>query len=286
MSDPLTVAITGANGFIGGNLAGFLQARGTKVIALGRREVDGLETRRFTLGEPLHPQALSGVDALVHCAYDFSVTRPVDIYLRNVVGAADLLHAAATSGVRRIVHVSSMSAYAGTGQLYGRSKLEIERLVTSLGGVSLRLGLVWSGQPGGMAGTVQRLSKLPVVPLIGKSSIQFLVHEDDATLALAMAIDQAGLSGVLGVAAPEPVRAEEVVAGLARLAGTKPGHLVGVPWRLVYHSMRLAEAARIPLPLRADSVLGLVRPAPDVPRVEKWAELGLEFRRLPSSTAA
>jgi hypothetical protein len=70
------------------------------------------------------------------------------------------------------------------------------------------------------------------------------------------------------VAYPERVSTYRLLSGLADSGGA--GHFVPVPWRLVYYSMRQGESVRIPLPLRADSVLGLVRPAPELPRGEVW----------------
>jgi hypothetical protein len=53
--------------------------------------------------------------------------------------------------------------------------------------------------------------------------------------------------------------------------------LVPVPWRLVYAAVRLAELVPS-FPLRSDSVLGLVRPAPSVPASAAYPHL------LPSLT--
>jgi hypothetical protein len=56
-----------------------------------------------------------------------------------------------------------------------------------------------------------------------------------------------------------------------------------VPWRAVLAVLRLAEAARIPLPLRSDSLLGLVRPAPSVPASAAYPELHSGLRSLGSA---
>jgi hypothetical protein len=44
--------------------------------------------------------------------------------------------------------------------------------------------------------------------------------------------------------------------------------------------MRACERAGVTLPLRSDSLLGLVRPAPYVPGFDEWARLGVELRRF------
>ena len=66
--------------------------------------------------------------------------------------------------------------------------------------------------------------------------------------------------------------------------GRQP-RFVPVPWRALYWPLRTLEAARVPLPFRADSLLGLVRPAPSVPGVERLHALGIHaapFATVPS----
>jgi nucleoside-diphosphate-sugar epimerase len=280
-----TVAVTGASGFVGHCALDAARAHGLSAVGLGRTPVTdrGVEHRHFELGPAPDPAIFDGVEVLVHCAYDFTVTRAEQTYLRNVVGTANLLRAARHAGVGRIVFISSMSAYDGTRQLYGRGKLEGERLAVELGGVALRLGLVWGPDPGGMAKAVQKLTGLPIVPVLGAHSYQYTVHRDDVTQALGLAMVTSSMSGVIGVAHPDRVATMRLLDGLARPEGGSPagGRRLPVPWPPVFAAMRVAEAVRVSLPLRADSVLGLVKPAPAVPRVELWSSLGLELRAFP-----
>ena len=136
MSDPRqagTAAVTGAGGYIGGIVSTALAADGFDVIRLVRRPEAGSSDRLYDLRRDLDASLLEGVDTLIHCAYDFSVTSEADIWAVNVVGTRRLLEAAAASGVRRTIVVSSMSAYPGTDQLYGRAKLDTERTALDLG---------------------------------------------------------------------------------------------------------------------------------------------------------
>ena len=76
------------------------------------------------------------------------------------------MSAAVRSGTRPVL-ISSMSAYPGTAQIYGRAKLASESDFLLAGGEAVRLGLVWGGAAGGMIGTLTRLSGLPIVPRLG-----------------------------------------------------------------------------------------------------------------------
>ena len=279
--DAPRVAVTGANGYIGGLVAQRYGEAGWDVIRMQRRPEKlpaGGVGRPFTLGQLVSPAALAGIDLLVHCAYDFTVTTPREIYRVNVGGTERLLTAAAEAGVRRTLLVSSMSAYEGTGQVYGRAKLACEALTAAVGGISVRLGLVYGEGRGGMAGALRRLVSAPLVPLVGGRSHQFTVHEADAADGLlAAGSADAPVEGPLGLAHPDPVPFKRLLQGIGRNAGVRP-RLVPVPWKPVYAAMRCAERAHVRLPLRADSLLGLVRPAPAVPRFEYWRSLGVSVR--------
>jgi len=84
--------------------------------------------------------------------------------------------------VDKIIFLSSISAFEGCRSLYGKAKLEIEKVAADLGATIIRPGLVYgSERPGGMYGSLQRVvARFPIMPLIGSGKhLQYLVHEDD-----------------------------------------------------------------------------------------------------------
>jgi nucleoside-diphosphate-sugar epimerase len=287
VAEPGAVAITGASGYVGGLVGRRFTDAGWDVVTLRRTPSTELALGRptaverpFTLGEPLDPASLRDVQVVVHCAYDLGLTDPREIERVNVFGTLRLLDAAAAAGVKRVVLVSSMSAYEGTEQVYGRAKLACEQAVLDAGGVAVRLGLVYGEGWGGMAGSLRKLISLPVVPLMAGRSHQFTVHEDDAATGLVAVAQADGTPpGAVGLAHPQAVRFRHLLDGFARQAGVRP-RFVPVPWRPVHALMRACERVGVTLPLRSDSLLGLVRPAPYVPGFDEWARLGVELRRF------
>ena len=115
----MTVLVTGATGFIGGNLARALAVRGEDVRALVRPTANDLAIRDTNVaqvtGDLLDAdslrRAVSGCDAVYHCAatYAFWASNPALIYQANVDGTRNLLDAARQAGVRRVVFTSSVS---------------------------------------------------------------------------------------------------------------------------------------------------------------------------------
>ena len=54
----------------------------------------------------------------------------------------------------------------------------------------------------------------------------------------------------------------------------------------VYGALRAAELLPVKLPVRADSLLGLVRPAPNVPNLEVLDQLGVVLQPFALAPAA
>ena len=135
----------------------------------------------FNLASGPTPETLAGVDALVHAAYDFSCTRWTDVARVNVDGSRRLLAAARRAEVDRIVYVSTVAAFPGARSMYGRAKLEIERMAMGLGATIVRCGLVWGPRGGAMFGALRHaVERLPVVPLVAPANLPvMLVCEDD-----------------------------------------------------------------------------------------------------------
>jgi nucleoside-diphosphate-sugar epimerase len=275
----MRVGITGANGYVGTVLRAAFAEAGHQVIAFTRpNRVASTATRPYEIKHPPSGAALSDLDVLIHCAWDMSLVSAGNVWGVNVSGSQHLFRNAAEAEVRRVIFMSSMSAYQGTQQLYGQAKLACERTVISLGGVSTRLGLVYGPGWGGMAGALRKLAKLPVTPLIAARSHQFTVHEADmATAIVRIAESDILLAEPIALANPEPVPFRHLMKEIAASQG-RTLRAVPVPWQLVSGLLKTTEALHIPLPFRSDSILGLVHPTTKVPGAERLKELGINFR--------
>ena len=116
-------------------------------------------------------EIFQGIDVLVHCAWDMRTRTRPEMSALNIEGTRRLLDAASSAGVKRVVFVSSLSAYEGSEQLYGRSKLDCEHAVFEIGGVVARLGLVYGPRAGDMFDVLTRLASFPIVPVTASSNV-------------------------------------------------------------------------------------------------------------------
>lgn len=270
------VAVTGAGGFLGARLTARLRADGRPVRRLVRRP-EGPDDAAFRLGEPLDPAALRGVDALIHNAHDFTA-RGDEARRVNVEGSKALFAAARAAGVRRLVFVSSVSAFEGCLSEYGRNKLETEAAARAAGAAVVRPGLCW-GVPGkGTFGALVRLTALPLLPVFDGGGQPFvLTHADDAAAALAAAAGDAPAPDRPVLAAhPRLVPFRGLLSEIAAKLGRAP-RFVSLPGALGLAGLRTLEALGLRPRFRADSLVTLLHGDPD-PARSAPASLGTPFR--------
>ncbi len=279
------VAITGANGYVGSTLRAAFAASGYRVIALQRSAPAAGGTCDYvpySLEDGPAARLPDDVAAVVHCAYDLRARDRAEIERINLGGTDKLIRAV---GDVPIVFISSMSAYSGTLQIYGRTKLACEDLVAAHGGTSLRLGLVHGGGDGGMIGALRKVAALPLVPMLHPDSYQYAIHAEDMANCVLATVEQPPPHRVLGVAAPRRVPFSEIIRTLRAAATSKSLRPIPVTSTLLYRALRAGEAVGLRIGFRADSLLGLMHPAPNVPHVGYWAERGISLRDFAKDAA-
>jgi len=131
----LTLALTGATGFVGGHVLDRSRAAGHVVRALTRRPLaarDGVTWIAGSLADRTSLDRLvEGADAVIHVAGVINAPDAAGFEAGNVAGTAAILAASETAGIARFVHVSSLAAREPALSLYGASKARSEALVTT-----------------------------------------------------------------------------------------------------------------------------------------------------------
>lgn len=186
----MIVALTGATGFVGKAVMDHALARGHQLRALTRRAqppragvawIEGRLEKEDSLA-----RLASGADAVLHVAGVVNGGK-LDFVRGNVEGTRNMLAAAASLGVRRFVHVSSLAARAPDLSQYGRSKELGEAEVC-------RSGADWTiVRPPGVYGPgdlemrdLFRMAKLGVVLLPPTARISVIHVADLARLLVAL----------------------------------------------------------------------------------------------------
>ena len=279
-------AVTGANGFVGRAVCRHFEAAGWRVVRLVRSpEQAAGDARRFVLGEDLAPATLSGIDLVVHTAYDFSLRSWDDIRRVNVRGSEQLFDAATRAGVGRQIFISSLAAYEGCRSKYGLGKLAAEEAARVRGGVVLRPGVIYSEENGSIAGQIAAVARrLPIVPMIGTGRyLLYMCHVDDLCgLIVRMSQMDQPPSVPVAAAHPNPVTLRALVESAQRKHGFHA--ILPIPWVGLFAVLWCAEKLGMRLGFRSDSVVSLVYANPSVD-LSVLQQLAILFRPFQPSNA-
>ena len=240
----MRILLTGANGFIGGQLLAGLRARGHEVVAAVRhpealrRKVPGIEAiavdfNRDTSAEAWRPR-LEAVDAVINCAGVLHGGRGQNIQAIHAATPIALFEACASAGVRRVVQISAISADADAGTEYALTKKRADDHLRSLplDWVVLRPSLVYGeGSYGGTA-ALRGLAGLPLAtPLVGDGSASFRpIHIDDLveTVARVVASDRFAHQ-TLEPVGPEVLTLRELLRKYRAWLGLAPAAEIPIP---------------------------------------------------------
>jgi 2-alkyl-3-oxoalkanoate reductase len=269
----MTVLVTGGAGFLGSHVTDLLLASGERprvLVRPGERvsapagadvEVHvGDVADRGTL-----EAALDGVERVLHCAARTGPWGPEAEYARtNVHGLEALIRTAVDAGVRRLVHVSSMSVHGvdvrgaadessplrDEPNPYCRSKVAgerlIERLVRDEGApvTIVRPGWIYGPRDTGSFARIARMIDRRRFVMAGSGHNHVpLIYVDDVArgVLLASRPDQAVGRAYLLVN-DEPVTQRDFVAAIAAELGV-PAPARRVPYRLGLTLAAIAEGA-------------------------------------------
>jgi nucleoside-diphosphate-sugar epimerase len=136
----------------------------------------------------------------------------------------------------------------GCQSLYGKAKLEIEKLALDCGALVIRPGLVYGSVPGGMFGKlVGQVRKSSLIPMIGNGlQIQFLVHNEDlsAFIERCASGEIAITPRILTAANEQPWPFKQLLLEIARALDKKP-KFIPLPWRLVWTGLKTTETCGV-----------------------------------------
>lgn len=227
--------MTGASGYIGRRVMAALASRNCDALPMTRtsgRESYGL---RFDLSDVTTHHCPGGVDAMIHLAAN---TRNIEnrVALDEVEACRRLAQSASDQGVR-FIFVSSQTARHDAPTSYGLTKWECEKVSRALGGINIRLGLVYGSVAAGLFGQMLGfVRRLPVYPVLLPAPRVQPVHVDDVAQWLVQQALCAQPETLSQLGAWPPIRFDQFLAAIAR-------HRLRV-WRL-----------GIPVPLRLITTL-------------------------------
>ncbi len=262
--------ISGTSGFVGSHIKNFFLKNNWEVFELKHIIQNGNASDKhlipYSLEDKINEKVFNGIEVLIHCAYDFKQSKWEDIFNINVTGSINLLKAAKSGGVQKIIFISTIAAFENCKSMYGKAKLEIEKEALKLGTVVIRPGLVYGQNPGGMFGALNKAASiLPVIPVIGSgNNTMFLVHIDDLCK-LIYKLSTGEIKNHLNpiIAAYEKGKTFRTVLDiLSESKGKKPLY-IPIPYSLVFTMLKTVESLGLKIRFRSDSLISMMNYDPN-----------------------
>ena len=314
MSGEAKIAVLGAAGFLGRRVTEVLAATdGLQPLGVARRAAPAWAGGvSWFSGDATDPEALAaclvGVDAVVNCVAGDGATM--------VAATRTLCAAAASAGVRRVVHVSSMAVYGDAtglveerrpldpgGGWYGLAKVECESLIDAFvraGGdaVILRPGCIHGPRSEQWTGRIARMLRRHRIGDLGAAGDGGcnIIHVDDVAAAVLAAIRRPDVAGeAFNLGDPDPGTWNGYFVAFARAIGATPVRRVSPRWLKIETkalaiplklggmiASRAGMGGVVPDPL-PPSLLGLWRQ--DIQLDHRKADASLGFARTPRDAA-
>ena len=269
----MTTLVTGAGGFLGSHITELLVEDGERprvlvrpgdsVTALAESEV---EIHSGELGDPAALEAaLSGVERVLHCAARTGPWGPEAEYQRtNVRGLEALVRTALAAGVRRLVHVSSITVHGNDVRgwadesaplrdepnPYSRSKVAgervLERMIRDEGApvTIVRPGWIYGPRDRASFARIARMIDTGRMTLVGGGDNRLpLIYVRDAAWGVLLASEAPRAEGRSYLLVnDEPVTQKDFIAAIAAELDV-PAPTRRVPYGLALHLASAGEAA-------------------------------------------
>lgn len=279
-----SVAVTGANGYIGREVCSRFDAAGIKVFRLQRAAGATTGSVPWRLGDGL-PTVCRHVDAVVHLASasigettSMDAARAVDLSgSRRLID--DVRAIRRNEKNIRFIFVSSQSARADAMNFYGRSKWQIELLLKEEDEVIVRPGLVHGQLPTGVFALFEKLAALPFVPFIeGIHAIQPIDVTDLADCIIEIcSLRHSPRVFQLGEVVPLSFR--QAILAVARQAKKREPVMIQIPLSMARLAARLVDTLLRPTPSILERVNGLAGLQP-MSTEASLGILGVELKAL------
>ncbi|MGB3681570.1 MAG: NAD(P)H-binding protein [Rubrobacteraceae bacterium] len=251
----MKVLLTGATGLLGGALLGILSRKGCKVSCLVRENSPNLgrldtNQTRLVYGDAGHEdslvRALDGMDALLHVA--------------GIEYAPRVISAMRKSGVGRLVMVGSTSVHSAYDHRSGwRRRMESLVRESGLDWTIVRPTMIYGSElDKNMHKLLRFLDRSPVFPVFGPGANlwQPVYYKDLARGIMAALETPEAVRQGYDLPGAEPLTYLDLVQTAARALGRKP-RILRLPLEPVEYGLRLAEAVRLPLPVKSEQVMRL-----------------------------
>ncbi len=259
------ILVTGCTGFVGSHTVNTLVAHGHEVrcLARGTRALDRLpkEHMTFAVGDVTQPESLldatRDVDTVIHLVAIIREKGDATFERIIVEGTRNVVEAAKSQGVRRIIYQSAIGARQDGVTGYHRAKWQAEETVRASGleWIIVRPSVI-IGRWGEFTQILRDLvCKTPVIPVIGSGEYRLQpLYVGDLMRAFVKILGDASVWGSLHeVAGPEQLTFNRMLRTAADVLGVRKP-MVHLPVSLMKPMISVMERLTSRFPITSDQL--------------------------------
>lgn len=227
----MNILLTGANGFIGRNVAAALERAGHQVKPVSRSL--GVDFCHMLATSDWLPH-LVDIDAVINCVGIIGEHGSQRFAPLHTQAPCALFHACALAGVRRVLQISALGADETAFSAYHLSKHAADDCLRSLDldWFVLRPSLIY-GRGGKSASLFMRLAALPLVPVIGDGQQKLQpIHIRDVVATVMHSLATSETRQTLDIVGNETITFAEWLQWMRRAQGLTRARLLKIPFPL------------------------------------------------------
>lgn len=250
------ILVTGANGFIGSHIVGALLEAHHEVTAAVRSP--RAFCTRFPLAKAVHCDfnrdtdpacwrgRLHGVDAVINCAGILRGGLRQSAKAIHIRTPAALFQACKQASVRRVIHISAVSADINARTGYAHTKAEAEQQLKNLDldWIILRPSLVYAAGSYGGTSFLRGLASLPwILPTVGTGGQLFRpIHARDLAAGTVRLLERPGIARItMEPGGPENLSMLIILRKLRAWLGLRPALDIRMPVRGIQAMARIGD---------------------------------------------
>jgi uncharacterized protein YbjT (DUF2867 family) len=236
----MNILLTGANGFIGRNIAIALIAAGHMVKPVSRSH--GIDFSRMQAPVDWLPH-LNGIDAVINSVGIIGESGSQRFTPLHTLAPAALFRASHQAGVRRVLQISALGADETAFSAYHLSKRAADDVLRSLDldWFVLRPSLIY-GRGGKSADLFMRLAALPLIPVIGDGQQELQpIHISDVVATVLQCLTSKNTRQTLDIVGNETITFTEWMQWMRQAQGLPRARVVHFQFTLM---MALAYLGR------------------------------------------
>lgn len=234
----MNILLTGANGFIGRNIATALAAAGHQIKPVSRGH--GIDFCHMQAPADWLPH-LEGIDIVINCVGIIGESGSQQFEALHTLAPMALFRACSQAGVRRVLQISALGADETAFSAYHVSKRAADDYLRSLGleWFVLRPSLIY-GRGGKSADLFMRLAALPLIPVIadGQQKLQ-PVHISDVVATVMQCLAASETRRTLDIVGSQTITYAEWLQTMRQAQGLPRARMLHIPFPLAMALARL-----------------------------------------------